>query len=167
MRVLSTHRHRIAAVATAATLVLGGGTAAVVAATTSPAAAGTVSLTATNTSAATATHAARHHARGLLARTDHATVELKVKGQWVTYDLDRGKVTAVSATSITLARPDGQSVTLAIAGTTRFGPKTASASAITVGARATVISEGGTARRVVQAVHHAAKAATSSTSTAA
>ncbi len=158
------HRHRVAAVATAAVVALGGGTAAVVAATTTSAPAGTVTL-----AAATAPAAAKpgvHHPRGLLARTDHATIELKVKGQWVTYDLDRGKVTAVSATSITLARPDGQSVTLTIDSATRFGHKL-SAAAITVGARATVISDGGTARRVVQVLHPARKAAAPATTAAA
>jgi hypothetical protein len=60
------------------------------------------------------------HDRSLLGRADHATVEVKVKGKWVTYTIDRGKVTAVSPTSITLALPDGQSVTDTIGPSTRF-----------------------------------------------
>lgn len=95
--------------------------------------------------------AARPHsrARGLLGRTDHATVEVKVKGQWVTYDLDRGKVTAISPTSITLLRPDGQSVTFTINSSTRYGPSQSEAT-IATDRPATVISKDGTALRIRQ-----------------
>lgn len=92
---------------------------------------------------------ARRRARTLLARADHATVELKVKGQWVTYALDKGKVSAVSPTSISLARPDGQSVTEAISPTTRFRG-VASEAAVEVGRPALVISQGGGALSVRQ-----------------
>jgi hypothetical protein len=167
MTLLSTRRHRIAAAVTAGAIALGGGSAAIIAATTS-ASAGTASLSAVTKPATTKpattkpTARAKGHHRGLLARTDHATIELKVKGQWVTYDLDRGKITSVSSTSISLARPDGQSVTLGIASSTHFGHK-GSASALKTGVEATVTSENGTARRVV-AAHHAKAAAAPSTS---
>lgn len=92
----------------------------------------------------------RAHARSLLRRADHATVELKVKGQWVTYTLDRGTVTAVSPTSITLARPDGQSVTDTLTPQTRYRGVT-SETAIQTGRPALVISDAGSALRVRQA----------------
>lgn len=92
----------------------------------------------------------KHKARGLLGRADHATAEIKVKGQWVTYTLDRGTVTQVSPTSITLHRPDGQSVTDSIDSATKF-EGVSSESAIQTGKRAQVISDGGVALRIRQA----------------
>jgi hypothetical protein len=69
---------------------------------------------------------------------------VKVHGQWVTYDLDRGSVSAVSPASITLARPDGQSVTFSIGPSTRFRGVDSEA-AIQVHQPALVISENGAA----------------------
>ena len=91
----------------------------------------------------------RSRARGLLRRTDHATAEVKVQGQWVTYDLDRGKVTAITPTSITLLRPDGQSVTFTINSATRYGPSQSEAT-IATGRPAAVISKDGIAVRIRQ-----------------
>ena len=91
----------------------------------------------------------RSRARGLLRRTDHATAEVKVQGQWVTYDLDRGNVTAISPASITLLRPDGQSVTLTINSSTKYGPSQSEAT-ISTGRPATVISKDGIALRIRQ-----------------
>jgi len=73
--------------------------------------------------AAPAAHARAAHPkarRTLLGRADYATFEVKMRGRWVTLELDRGKVTAVSPSSITLLRPDGHSVTEAITAHTRF-----------------------------------------------
>ncbi len=170
MKLLSTRRHRIAAAVTAATITLGGGAAAI-AAVTAPAPAGALTMAARTSgvlSAATtpAAHGRGRHHRSLIARSDHATVELKVKGQWVTFDLDRGKVTSVSATAITLARPDGRSVTLAIDSATRWGRVT-SAGSVKTGREATVISENGAARRVIQALHPRAAATGSAATTSA
>ena len=157
MRVLPARRHRIAAAVTAATLALGGGTAAVVA-TTAPGSAPAASLTAATTPTSGTAAATRvHRRRALLRRADHATLEVKVKGQWVTLVLDRGKVTAVSSTAITLQRPDGQSVTLQITSATHFNG-VASEAAVRTGVAATVISDNGTARRVAQRAHPAAAA---------
>jgi outer membrane lipoprotein SlyB len=86
----------------------------------------------------------------ILRRTDHATLEVKVKGQWVTYTLDRGKVTAVSPTSITLARPDGESVTEAITSNTKYRGVTSEAG-IQVDKSAIVLSQNGTALGIRQA----------------
>ncbi len=88
--------------------------------------------------------------RRLLQRADHATVEVKVKGQWVTYTLDRGEVTAVSPTSITLTRPDGQIVTDTIGPATKFAG-VASEASLQADRRALVVSEGGAALRIRQA----------------
>jgi hypothetical protein len=85
----------------------------------------------------------------LLARADHGSLEVRVKGQWVTFTLDAGKVTSVSGSSITLARPDGQNVTEAITSGTRFKGVT-SPTAIVVGKRARVISQNGVAVQVAQ-----------------
>jgi hypothetical protein len=153
MSFLASRQHRIAAGVTAAALAVGGGSAAIVAAT-SPA----------PTPAAKA--AEGHHDRSLLKRADHASIELKVKGHWVTYVLDRGQVTAVSGTAISLARPDGQSVTLTIDSATRFGHK-GSVTAIRTGSDATVISDNGAAIRVAQGDHVKAATAPSTATTAA
>jgi hypothetical protein len=106
---------------------------------------------ATTAPAAKAAHTKAAHPRvkSLLSRADKATVEIKVKGAWVTYGVDRGKVTAVSPTSVTLALADGQSVTEAIASTTKFNG-VASATAVTVGKPAVVVSQGTTATRIAQ-----------------
>jgi hypothetical protein len=58
-------------------------------------------------------------------------------------------VTAVSATSVTLGLADGQSVTVAIASTTKFNG-VSSAAAVTIGKPAVVVSQGTTATRVTQ-----------------
>jgi hypothetical protein len=165
MSFLSTRKHRIAAAVTAAAIAVGGGSAAIVAAT-APASAGTVSLSAATKPASTPAAKAdrRHHRHGLLARSDHASIELKVKGHWVTYVLDRGKVTSVSGTAISLARPDGQSVTLTIDSATHFGHK-GSATSILTGSEATVISDNGAALRVVPDRHAKAAAAPATATT--
>lgn len=98
-----------------------------------------------------ASHAlpSKRRARTILQRADYATVELRVKGRWMTYELDRGKVTAVSPTSITLLRPDGHSVTEAISAATRYRGVTSEAG-IHTDRPAAVLSEGGTARWIRQ-----------------
>lgn len=142
MRVLHIPGKRAGLAAAGVVVALGaGGTA--YAATTS----GSGSST---TTAPAATPSGARHARSLLARTDHATVEVKVKGQWVTYTLDRGKVTAAGPTSITLARPDGQTVTDTVNSGTRF-TGVDSAAAVQLNRPATVLSDGGVALRVHQA----------------
>lgn len=92
--------------------------------------------------------------RTLLRRADHATAEVRVKGQWVTYTLDRGKVSAVSPTSITLALPDGHSVTDTIGSGTKFGGVSSEAG-VQPGRPASVVSLNGMAVRIRQADHPA------------
>ncbi len=117
---------------------------------TAYAATATGSSTSTQPAAGSHARTAHHHrARNLLERTDRATMEVKMKGQWVALSYDRGKVSAVSPTSITLALPDGHSATETITSSTKFHGAT-SASAVTVGKPAHVFSEGGKAVRVGQ-----------------
>jgi hypothetical protein len=97
----------------------------------------------------------------ILGRADHATVEIHAKTGWETVDWDRGKVTSSSPTSITLERPDGQSVTEAITSSTKYnGP----GSVAVVGQPATVISLNGNALNVRQAKGKAAAGSTSAAS---
>jgi hypothetical protein len=92
----------------------------------------------------------------ILKRADHGTIEIKVKGAtsatptWQTFTFDKGSVTTISATSITVARPDGQSTTLTIGATTKFRGVT-TWQAVLTGKPVLVISENGTATQVIQA----------------
>lgn len=151
MKSLSTTRRKVALGAVGAIACLGvGGTA--YAATSSGSSPSSPPSSSPSPSSAppssTPASAGKHH-RSLIDRADHATVELKVKGKWVTYTLDRGKVTAVSASSITLARPDGTSVTDAINPATKFRGVSSEAG-ITVGKPAGALSSNGTALRITQ-----------------
>lgn len=63
----------------------------------------------------------RHRAGVLGRRAIHGDLIVKGRaGQFENVSFDKGKVTAVSATSITIERPDGQSVTKTIDGDTKF-----------------------------------------------
>lgn len=171
-----------AAVATASVLA-GGGTAAAFAATGTGAASATgsaggspgavTSVRLAATSSPTAGSAAKaaslrrpcRHPKGLLGRTDYATVEVKRHKQWVTLTLERGKVKAVSANSITLLRPDGKSATIALGAHTHYRGVASSASTVKVNRRATVMSENGTALAVSEPwAPHSRKAAPSARS---
>jgi hypothetical protein len=137
-------RRRIAVAAVVgSTLLVGGGTVAFAASNPSP------SPSASSTpSTAPVKHSTR---RTLLDRADHATLEVRRHRQWVSITVDRGNVTALSATSITLRRPDGQSVTIALAPTTRYrGKEASSATALKTGVRAQVISMHGIAIAVTE-----------------
>lgn len=103
----------------------------------------------TQTATSPQTSTAKKH-KSLMQRTDHATIEVKRKGAWVTFEFDRGKVYAASSSSVTLSLPDGSQVTEAITATTKFkgisGP-----SSLRTGVRAFVISSNGSALRIRQA----------------
>ncbi len=109
----------------------------------------------TASASASAKHAGHHgHSakKGrVLARADHATFEVRRAHQWVTITLDRGQVTSVDASSVTLARPDGRSVTVPLQPSTKYGGAATSAATVQKGRRATVISEQGKAVRVAEA----------------
>lgn len=147
MRILRTTGRRAAVVAIGlVTAACAGGTA--YAATGSGPAPGGQGTRPSGVASQTARHPGRP-GRSLLQRADHATVEVRVKGRWVTYTLDRGRVTAVSPTSITLSRPDGQSVTDAIGPSTKY-EGVGSETAVQLHRPATVLSDAGTALRVRQ-----------------
>lgn len=144
MRFLDTVSPKVAVAAVAVAAAAGAGGTAYAATGSAPSGASPAASPAAGSS-----HPGNRPHRALLQRSDHATIEVKVKGQWVTYTLDRGKVTSVSPSSITLARPDGQSVTVAIGPATEFRG-VSSESAIREDHRATVVSDAGTAVRVYQ-----------------
>lgn len=58
--------------------------------------------------------------RRLLARSDHASLQVKIKGTWQTVTLDRGTIKSISSTSITILRPDGVTVTAPLSSSTKF-----------------------------------------------
>jgi len=153
MSVLINTRRKVAAGAVAAIASVGAGFGAY--ALTAPAAASASASSApvnlaVSSQPTASTHTPKaHRRRTLLERTDHATVEVKVKGKWVTIELDRGKVTPVSGSSIKLSLPDGSSVTETITSSTKFTGITG-ASSIRPNVRATVISENGDALRIAQ-----------------
>ncbi|MDE3203274.1 MAG: hypothetical protein KGQ66_03515 [Acidobacteriota bacterium] len=132
---------------------LGAGGAAWASAATTSAAAGASAATADPAQAVVAVTGGGpghgHGHRSLASRADHATFEVKVKGTWVTYTVDRGKVGAVSATSITINRPDGQSVTETINGSTKYRGVSGE-TAIQTGRAAIVVSVNGAATRISQ-----------------
>jgi len=78
-------------------------------------------------------------------------VVVKAKdGSYVTVTFDRGTVTAASATSVTLQRPDtNQPVTLAVDTNTKVHG-VASAADLKVGQDAVVVSRSGTATQIFQ-----------------
>lgn len=141
MSFLSITRRRVAAAVAAVALASGAGAFAL--------ASGAFASTPTAPTTAAVSHHAKAHRRSLLARSDYATVELKRHGHWLTYTLDRGKVTAVTSTHLTMVRPDGASVGLTLASSTKY-KGVSGESSIRVGKRASVISLDGTAVRVTQ-----------------
>jgi hypothetical protein len=149
LNALSTTRRKAAAAVTTAALLAGGGAAAIAA----------NSATASAATKSPASHVAKAHKakakakakdrKGLLARTDHATFEVKLHGKWVTLLLDRGVVTSVSSTAVTLHLPDGNSATETVSATTKFG-KDKTWREIKAGHDATVVSDNGVALHVLQ-----------------
>lgn len=132
-----------------------------VASTTGPAASGT---------AGTGLGAAAARVAQLVKRADHGTVEVKAKSAgsttatWQTFTFDRGQVSAVSATSITLARPDGQSVTLSIGANVKYKGVT-SWQGIATSKGAVVISQSGGALIIAQKAGTSTPATTSPSTT--
>ncbi|MHB1533615.1 MAG: hypothetical protein ACYC1D_03215 [Acidimicrobiales bacterium] len=151
-------KKHLAAAAAAGVIILGGGTAAAVAATSpTPSPSAKASPSAKPSTHAHSHHpAAAHRALGLLARSEHTTLELKRKGQWVTLTIDHGIISAVSPTSLTLAHPDGTTATLALNAATKVRGDATSVSGLKDGQRVIVTSLGGAATHVAQ---HQVKAA--------
>lgn len=97
---------------------------------------------------------ARHGRKGGGAHLHHAIhgdllVPNQARDGFENVTFDRGEVTAVSASSITVKRPDGQSVTKAIDANTKFRGAN-SASEVQTGKPAMVVSKGNTATQVAQ-----------------
>ena len=87
-----------------------------------------------------------HIARQLVRSGVHADVSLiRADGSTDAFAVDRGKVTASSATSLTLQRADGKSVTLGVTSTT------VARRMITVGRPAIAFSRNGVAFRIIAA----------------
>ena len=163
MRFPSLTKKKMAAVGAGAAILVGGGTAAAFAATggsSTPAPAASPASPAPSSSSA----AAHHHARGLaglLDRADLATIEVNKSGSWVTETYQRGRITAVSPTSLTIERADGHSSTVALSSTTHYGGQGASESSLQVGQTVRVVSVDGAATTVSPG-HAKASGATSS-----
>ena len=102
-------------------------------------------------SAAAATPAARpdHDRRGPLRRAVHGDLVVRTKDGFENVTFDRGKVTAVSPSSITIERPDGVSVTKAVNAETKF-KGVDSAEQVEQGKGALVVSKGDAAVLIAQ-----------------
>ena len=87
--------------------------------------------------------------RGPLRRAVHGDLIVRTKAGFENVTVDRGKVTAVSATSITIERPDGVSVTKAVTSDTRSRGVDA-AEQVEQGKGALVVSKGNTAVLIAQ-----------------
>lgn len=110
---------RIIAVGVGAVVVAGGVTVGGVAAADSSTSS-THSTSTTTSTTGTATASSRHHRRPLARRALHGEFVVRGKGgKDLTVDMVRGKVTAVSPTSITVAARDGYSATYAVTSKTR------------------------------------------------
>lgn len=94
---------------------------------------------------------AKQDRRPAVGRAAHAELVVPKRdapGQWETIVVDRGKVTAASADSISLQRPDGPTVTIRVAAGTKVRGA-ASAANLAAGREVVVVSAGGEARSVV------------------
>jgi hypothetical protein len=79
----------------------------------------------------------------LLQRAEHAELIVRTKTGFQTIDMDRGTISSISPSSISLTRPDGVVVSAAISSTTKFGGLTQAQ--VAVGDKAAVIQSSGTA----------------------
>ncbi len=153
---------KIAGIAVAGVVALSGAGAVAWAETGGPG--GTTSPPSTTAPAAGAPAPASKHgaakagAKGAdpLHDADHGSVDIKVDGNWVTVNFDRGQVTDVAADHITLARPDGKSVTLQLKPDTQYHGVTSS-SDIQKDKAAVVLSNADGSARQVAVTDKAAK----------
>jgi hypothetical protein len=86
-----------------------------------------------------------------LGRAAHAEVVIPKRGapgQWETVVVDRGKVTAASADSVSLQRPDGPTVTVKVVAATKVKGVDKVAD-LAAGRQVVVVSAGGEARALV------------------
>jgi hypothetical protein len=81
----------------------------------------TSTSTSTGASASTAKHGTlRADVIWLARHTVHAQLVVDTKKGYVTIDIDRGKLTTASSSTITIKRPDGPSVSATITSKTKF-----------------------------------------------
>jgi len=141
MSLFHSPKHKLAAGIVAGVTLLGTAAGVATAATTSSTA--TVSPAVLSAAAALS----KAPLTGYWKTADHAAVEFLRGAEWYTLDWDRGAVGSASATSLTVQRPDGTSVTFVINSTTKFHG-VSSGSALQTGSRVRVISYDGTAIRI-------------------
>jgi hypothetical protein len=126
---------------------------------------------ATTAAAPTVTRAARSRARHpLLRRTLHGSLVLRGKaGKTVTVDIQRGTITDISATSLTMKSTDGVSETYVLTPATKLRSRGKAVTLATVkdGDRGLVVAIEGSSGKVARAVRgiHVPKASSGSTST--
>jgi hypothetical protein len=146
---------KLAGAALAGAVALGAGTAAM-AAGGGAAASSTAPASGSLTAKAAGAAGAKVKGAGILRRADHGDIEVQVKAAkgapktWETITFDKGNVTDVAADHITVARPDGQSVTLKIDATTKFHGVAAVAE-VQKDKPVIVLSKGGLATQILQA----------------
>jgi hypothetical protein len=147
-----TTKQKVVGAGVAVAALVSGSTAAVWAATTSstPTAAPAATTATTTSPSSTSSTAIPKRRLKVLERTIHGEFEIKDKaGQIVTLDADTGTLTAANATSVTVARADGKSVTIDVSSTTRYG-KGKTESDLQTGKDVLVVSRAGTAVAVLQ-----------------
>jgi len=71
----------------------------------------------TPTPSSPAPAAQQHKARGLVGRVEHGQITVRTKTGDQVLDIQRGQVTSVSATSVTVRSTDGFTATYAVSGT--------------------------------------------------
>jgi hypothetical protein len=79
----------------------------------------------------------------LLQRAEHAELIVRTKTGFQTIDIDRGTISSISPSSISLTRPDEVVVTATISSTTKFAGLTQAQ--VAMGDKAVVIQSSGTA----------------------
>jgi hypothetical protein len=98
---------------------------------------------------ATSTETARpHHAR-LRHRTVHGDLTVRTKDGFQQITVDRGKLTSVEGSTLTVTRPDGPVVTVTVNDQTRYRGID-DASQLQTGKPVVVVSKDGTAKGVAQ-----------------
>jgi hypothetical protein len=165
-------KHRAASVAalSALAVTVGGVAYADAATSTTHATTAAAPTSAATTTAATA-RAARSRARHpLLRRTLHGSLVLRGKaGKTVTVDIQRGTITDISATSLTMKSTDGVSETYVLTPATKLRSRGKAVTLATVkdGDRGLVVAIEGSSGKVARAVRgiHVPKASSGSTST--
>jgi hypothetical protein len=157
LRLMTIHlsmRKKLAAVGVGAAVLLGTGGAVAWAQTSGSSSTTTPATTAPPAAPANQKPAAgidRPGVRAIGRRTVHADLVVQDKsGAFVTVTIDRGTISAVNATSITLDRADGKQAILTINNDTKVHG-VASVSAVQTGKMATVVSRDGTATQIAQA----------------